>query len=125
MCERIEALVSSVRPATELKGLTNNPLKFFQMAKSTGHVHATLRASTEPIREHEQGFQSQHNQRPHRHAAYVFAVFSMLSVLPMSNKSIDGTFCHEKERRSLTQSHFVFRSHKQCRTNRGMRAKSE
>jgi hypothetical protein len=103
LCERIEALVSSVRPATELKGLTNNPLLCFQMAELTVHVHATLRASTEPIREHEQGFQSQHNQRPHRHAPYVFAEFSMLSKLLMNNKSIDGTLGHEKERRSLVE----------------------
>jgi hypothetical protein len=79
---------------TELKGLKNNPHSVFQMAKSTGHAHAMLRASAEPVRmrEHERVFQSQHNQLPHRHAPYVFAVFSMLSVLLMDNKSVDETF---------------------------------
>ena len=79
---------------TELKGLKNNPRTVFQMAKSTGHAHAMLRASAEPVRmrEHERVFQSQHNQLPHRHTPYVFAVFSMLSVLLMDNKSVDETF---------------------------------
>jgi hypothetical protein len=83
-----------MRPVTELKGLKNDPSTLFQMAESTGHAHAMSRASAEPVRmrEHERVFQSHHNQRPHRHAPYVFAVFSMLSILPMDNQSVDETF---------------------------------